>query len=92
MTVLSNSKIIPLIELESLASKASDYARRYDIPEEVYQRLLKEQEFYYEFLQDNPKCYGNKKDWEQANVHNRFICLMLMLRISEFMESRYKAG
>lgn len=86
----SSLKVIPLKELESFAQRANDYASRYDIPEEVYQTLLDGQEAYYKFLQDNPDCYGSKKEWDQANVHNRFICLMLMIRISEFMESRHK--
>jgi len=92
MSTLPNQKVISLMELESLALRADDYVTRYDIPEDVYQSLLTEQETYYKFLQNNPDCYGNKKDWEKANVHNRFICFMLMLRISEFMESRYKTG
>jgi hypothetical protein len=84
----STIRIIPLEELELLAKKANDFSIRYDIPEEVYHNLLNEQEAYYQFLESNPDCYGNKEDWEQAKVHNRFICLMLMLRISEIMESK----
>jgi hypothetical protein len=75
----SSLKVIPLDELKLLASKVNEYATRYDVPEEGYQSLLTEQESYYEFLQKNPNCYGNKNDWDQANTQNRFICLMLML-------------
>jgi hypothetical protein len=79
--MISNMRIIPLNEMESLAQRANDYCKRYDIPEEAYQGLLTEQEAYYEFLQKNPSCYYSKNDWEKALTHNRFICLMLMLRL-----------
>jgi hypothetical protein len=90
--MILNQRIIPLKDLEALAQKANEFSMRYDIPEEVYRNLIIEQESYYKFLENNPNCYGNKQDWEKAKVHNRFICLMLMIRISEIMESKYKTG
>lgn len=88
----SITRVIPLKELESLALRADDYASRYDIPEEVYQSLHDEQEAYWEFMQANPDCYGTQEDWKQASVHNRFIVLVLLLRLSETQESKYKIG
>lgn len=87
-----NSRVIPLMELESLAQRADDYATRYDITEEVYQSLHDEQEAYWIFMQANPNCYGNEKDWKQASVHNRFIVFVLLLKLGEIQESKYKTG
>jgi len=77
-------KIISIQELEFLASKADEYCFREDIEREVYQSLHDEQEAYWKFLQENPDCYGNKKDWDQANIHNLFIRYALMLRLGQF--------
>jgi hypothetical protein len=84
----TNIKIIPLNELELLVQKAEEYANRYDIPQEVYQSIHDEQEAYGNYLQENPDCYGNQKDWDQANVHNLYIRYVFMLRLSEIMESK----
>ncbi len=85
----SKGRVIPIEELEQLVKKVDEYSERYDIPEEVYQSLLEEQEAYYEFLQNNPDCYQTRDQWEEAGVKNRFIVLLLMTRISEIMESKY---
>ncbi len=92
MSLSHNLKVIPLDELELLAHKADEYANRYDIPEEVYQSLFDEQEAYWVFMQENPDCYGSEEAWKQASVHNRFIALVLLIRLNEIAESKYEVG
>lgn len=82
-------KLKSLSELEFMAKRADEYCDRYDIDEDVYQELLKEHQDYWNFMQENPDCYGEKVIWDQAGVHNRYICFVLMLRISDFIEARF---
>lgn len=84
-------KFFTVKELEELAAKADEYCERYDIPQEVYESIMAEQEEFFEFLEKNPDCYGNKADWEQAKVHNRFIYVVLLIRVNEMM-GVYKTG
>lgn len=76
-------KTIPLKELEIIVQKVENFRDRYDIPLEVYEGMLQQQEAYWEFLQVNPSCYESKGTHDRAMTINRYICLLLNLKITE---------
>jgi hypothetical protein len=85
-------KIIPIKELEIIVQKVESFGDRYDIPLEVYECMLGDHEAYWELLQENPSCYENKEELDRAMTLNRYICLLINLKITECLEIRYKAG
>ena len=67
-----------------------DYTGRYDISHEIIYDLLKQFEETDIFINKHPELYKNEKEWGEATVTCKYIVFILMLRVSEIMESESK--
>ena len=73
--------------IKIILAKSEEYFDRYDIPQEVYDDLIKECTAIDKDIEVDPEKYGSIKEANQLQCDCKLAIFTLMLRVSEMLEN-----